>query len=164
MTDRQLPLLFLDVDGPLLPFGADAHRDLPDAAPHDRFSRLNPDLGQRLAALSCQLVWATAWEHGANTEIAPRLGLPPLPVVCWPEPTPEHDHEDRWFGLCWKTRTLVAWAAGRPFAWVDDEFTDADRTWVATHHRARALLRHIEPSRGLGDDDFTALAHWLRVS
>ena len=38
----------------------------------------------------------------------------------------EHEREDRWLGLCWKTRPLVEWAAGRPFAWVDDEITGAD--------------------------------------
>jgi hypothetical protein len=69
--------------------------------------RLDSHLGVRLAALPCDLVWATTWEDEANTEIAPRLGLPPLPVVHWPEPSAEHEHVDRWFGLHWKTRALV---------------------------------------------------------
>lgn len=111
--------------------------------------------------LPCELVWATTWEDEANAEIAPRLGLPQLPVVHWPSPSIEHEHEDRWFGLCWKTRTLITFAAGRPFAWVDDEITDADRSWVATHHPNRALLRHIEAPRGLGDEDFAVLHQWL---
>jgi hypothetical protein len=34
----------------------------------------------------------------------------------------------------------VAWADGRPFVWVDDEITDADRNWASTHHPAPALL------------------------
>jgi hypothetical protein len=86
-------------------------------------------------------VWATTWLEDANTEIAPRLGLPDLPVVTWPEPTGDHQREDQWLGLCWKTRTLVTWAAGRPFAWVDDEIT---------------------ASRGLTDEDYAALDAWLR--
>ncbi|TDE46500.1 hypothetical protein E1295_23190 [Nonomuraea mesophila] len=73
------------------------------------------------------------------------------------------EREDQWFRLCWKTRTLVTWAAGRPFAWVDDEITDADRNWVSTHHSGRALLHHVESFRGLGDEDFTVLDQWLRV-
>jgi hypothetical protein len=77
--------------------------------------------------MPCDLVWATTWEDQANAEIAPRIGLPRLPVVNWPEPSDEDEREDQWFGLCWKTRTLVAWANQRPFAWVDDEITDADR-------------------------------------
>jgi hypothetical protein len=31
----------------------------------------------------------------------------------------------------------------RPFAWVDDEMTDADLDWVLAHHPGRALLHHV---------------------
>ncbi|MEV7805477.1 HAD domain-containing protein [Microbispora sp. NPDC088329] len=156
------PLLFLDVDGPLLPFGEDPHRAPRGTAPGARWARLTATLGSRLAALPCELVWATTWEEEANAEVAPRIGLPRLPVVRWPEPADRDEREDRWFGLCWKTRTLVSWAGGRPFAWVDDEITGADREWVATHHRGRALLHRVESYRGLTDDDFTTLERWLR--
>jgi hypothetical protein len=163
MTDHaQHPLLFLDVDGPLLPFGEDPERELRNVVADSHFSRLRFEVGCWLTELPCQLVWATTWEDEANAEIAPRLGLPRLPVVRWPEPSAAHEREDRWFGLCWKTRSLVDWAAGRPFAWVDDEITDADRTWVAAYHRGAALLWHVEPFRGLTDEDFVVLDHWLR--
>lgn len=115
-----------------------------------------------LAALPCDLVWATTWEDMANVEISPRLGLPRLPVVTWPEASPEHEREDQWFGLCWKTRTLVGWANGRPFAWVDDEITRADHDWVAEHHHGRALLHPVVASRGLTNADITTLNEWLR--
>ncbi|MGW5917876.1 HAD domain-containing protein [Nocardia fluminea] len=165
MTDHpQHPLLFLDVDGPLLPFGEDHECQPRNAVSNSHFSRLRPEVGRWLAELPCQLVWATTWEDDANAELAPRLGLPPLPVVHWPEPSVEHEREDRWFGLCWKTRTLVDWAGGRPFVWVDDEITDADRAWVATQHHGPALLRHVAPFRGLRDDDFAALDRWLRAN
>ncbi|WP_405162006.1 HAD domain-containing protein [Nocardia sp. NBC_01499] len=159
-----LPLLFLDVDGPLLPFGAGPRPEPPSLTSIGHLARLRPEVGLLLAALPCELVWATTWEKEANTEIAPRLGLPRLPVIAWPDPSDEHQHEDQWFGLCWKTRTLVDWAAGRPFAWVDDEITDSDRDWVATHHQGRALLHHVEASRGLDDADFTVLGEWLRTN
>jgi hypothetical protein len=156
------PLLFLDVDGPLLPFGGDpqpgSRRDA--AVPH--LARLCAGTGLRLAALPCTLVWATTWQEDANIEIAPRIGLPHLQVVTWPEPVQAYESEDRWLGLCWKTRTLVDWAAGRPFAWVDDEITDADRDWVSEHHPGPALLHWVEASRGLTDQDFAALDAWLR--
>jgi hypothetical protein len=160
---EQRPLLFLDIDGTLLPFGGNTQRE-PPATADAHIERLDSHAGVRLSALPCELVWATTWEDEANTEIAPRLGLPPLPVVHWPEPSAEHDHEDRWFGLHWKTRTLVEWAHGRPFIWVDDEITDADREWVPAHHRGRALLHQVEPSRGLTDQDFAVLDDWLRTS
>jgi hypothetical protein len=165
MTNRaERPLLFLDVDGPLLPFGEDPQQREPRYAADSRLARLNPQIGLRLAALPCTLVWATTWEDEANTEIALRIGLPTLPVVKWPESSDEHDREDQWFGLCWKTRTLVNWADGRPFAWVDDEITDADRNWVSAHHRGRALLHHVQSFRGLTNEDFAALDRWLRAA
>src|SRR5579859_7214416 len=108
--DAALPLLFLDVDGVVLPIGAD-------------LDELGVDLGRQLAALPAELVWATAWEHDANDELAPRLGLPALPVVEWPDASDERDAQDAYFGLHWKTRALVEWAAGRDFAWADDEVT-----------------------------------------
>jgi hypothetical protein len=83
--------------------------------------------------------------------------------VNWPEPSAENEHEDQWFGLHWKTRTLVEWAGGRPFIWIDDEITDADREWMPTHHHGRALLHHVPPSRGLTVEDFAVLDQWLRT-
>jgi hypothetical protein len=157
------PLLFLDVDGPLLPFGDDPQRDLAGTTSNSHLARLNPQIGPRLAALPCDLVWATTWGEEANIELAPRLGLPQLPVVNWPEPSAAHEREDRWFGLHWKTRTLVAWADGRPFAWVDDEITDADLEWVAANHHAPALVHHIAEHVGLTDADFETLDAWFRA-
>ncbi|GAB3480842.1 HAD domain-containing protein [Nocardiopsis coralliicola] len=157
------PLLFLDVDGPLLPFGDGAPRMPASPGADTRLARINPDTGPRLAALPCVLVWATTWEEAANADLAPRLGLPPLPVVQWPEDSDAREREDRWLGLHWKTRSLMAWAEGRPFAWVDDEITDADRDWAAARHPAPALLHRVEPSRGLSSADFAVLEQWLRA-
>ncbi|MEU7140989.1 HAD domain-containing protein [Nocardia sp. NPDC046473] len=163
-ADEELPLLFLDVDGPLLPFGAGTRPELPGLSSIGHLARLRPEIGMWLATLPCELIWATTGEEEANTEVAPRLGLPQLPVVAWPDPPDEHQREDQWFGLHWKTRTLVDWAAGRPFVWVDDEITDSDRDWVAAHHQGRALLYRVEASRGLDHPDFAVLEEWLRTT
>ncbi|MHA6759279.1 HAD domain-containing protein [Streptacidiphilus sp. PAMC 29251] len=169
----ELPLLFLDVDGPLIPFGAAAHPtyrigDEPTGSgSNPLLSRINPALGARLAALPCRLVWATTWMTDANECVAPRLGLPELPVVLWPEPSDDDDRND-WeerdarAGLHWKTRALVDWAAGRAFAWADDEITATDRAWVSTHHGDHALLHRVDPRLGLTDADFALLDEWFR--
>jgi hypothetical protein len=157
------PILFLDVDGPLLPFGLPPQQYPTYPSPRDDGSnpllaRLNPEHGPRLLALSCDLVWATAWEHEANEVVAPWIGLPQLPVVVFPP----DDEEDERIGLHFKTRTLVQWAAGRPFAWVDDEITDVDREWVRAHHPGPALLHRADPRHGLAEADYEVLREWLQ--
>ncbi|WP_066365271.1 HAD domain-containing protein [Herbidospora mongoliensis] len=151
-----LPILFLDVDGPLIPFGSqhatrNAHV-LSGVSP--LLARLDPALGPKLAALPCELVWATTWTSHANDVIAPILGLPDLPYVDWSD-------ADEWGELHWKTRHLVAWTEGRPFVWVDDEMTDVDVTWVARHHDAEALLLKVNPEHGLTDADLDVIRTWL---
>ncbi|MFD7569653.1 hypothetical protein ACFV6U_03850 [Streptomyces sp. NPDC059810] len=154
------PLLFLDVDGPLIPFGASG-REYPTYAPppppsvSPLLARLDPAQGPRLAALPYELGWATSSEDDANDWVAPRLGLPVLPVVRWPE-----DGSEPAPGVHWKVPGLVAWAGGRPFAWVDDEIGAADRAWVAARHPGRALLHRVDPRQGLTASDFGALAAW----
>ncbi|MER7772020.1 HAD domain-containing protein [Kitasatospora sp. NPDC096140] len=169
MTGTDRPLLFLDVDGPLIPFGAPPPGGYPTyRSPYGSgtatggnplVARVDPALGPRLLSLPCEPVWATTWLADANHCLAPWLGLPQLPVVDWPV-----EEEDEPGGVHWKTRTLVAWAAGRPFAWVDDEITEADRRWVAAHSPARTLLHRVDPQRGLTEEDFTALGTWLRTT
>lgn len=155
------PLLFLDVDGPLIPFGASP--PYPTYPPYDDMNplldRVNPAHGPRLAALGCDLHWATTWMDDANDCVSPRLGLPALPVVSWPSSS-----EDEYTDLHWKTTTLVEYAAARPFIWLDDEITDTDRTWVRAHHPAPALLHTVDPTRGLADADFAVLDEWLSLN
>jgi hypothetical protein len=148
------PLLFLDVDGTLLPFRDRGIEGDEDDNPLLR--RLDPADGERLLGLGCRLVWATTWMGEANEVIAPRLGLPELPLVTWPD---EDDPPVR--GLHWKTAALVRWAAGRPFVWLDDEIADIDRWWVAEAHPAPALLRRVDPLVGLAETDFRAVRDWV---
>lgn len=175
MTTR--PLLFLDVDGPLNPYAAkphrrpagyETHRMMPPTwvAQHDGLPGqlkplrvwLNPAHGPALLALAdvFDLVWATTWEHDANTHIGPEIGLPELPVVEWDDTRPRLNT----FGTYWKTAQLIEYAAGRAFAWVDDDITRRDREYVEWMHGPEALLHYVNPALGLLDDDFAALRAW----
>jgi hypothetical protein len=174
-------VLLIDVDGPLNPYAAKPHQRPEGYATHrwmtprwetaerHRLSEegrpnkrpkplrvwLHPGHGALLAALPVELAWATTWEEEANTYISPVLGLPALPFIAWPSPRPTPAD-----GVFWKTPSIVEWAAGRPFCWLDDELTPADSGWVAAHHPGAALLRRIDPGVGLLPDDFAAVASW----
>ncbi|MEU9466060.1 HAD domain-containing protein [Streptomyces avermitilis] len=162
------PVLFLDVDGPLIPFGPSSRRLQTPAAGSAAFSdegnpllgRLDQAVGPRLMALGCELVWASTWMDDANESVAPRIGLPRLPVVEWPQASTDEGPR----GLHGKTRHLVEWAGQRPFIWVDDEISAMDRLWVAAQHQGLSLLHRVDPAEGLTDGDFSVLADWLRTA
>lgn len=131
MADR--PIVFLDVDGTLIPFRSRTTAPGPpvaDGPGNPLLARLDPEDGRRLLALGCHLVWATTWMSDANELVAPRLGLPELLVVDFPDDEGEPER-----GLHWKTAALVRWAAGRTFVWLDDEITENDRRRVRANHR-----------------------------
>jgi hypothetical protein len=148
-------LLFLDVDGTLIPYDSSARAE---PANHG-LGRINLALGPRLLGLEVELMWATGWLHEANAVISPLLGLPRLPVVALKEPQIDDVQPYR---LNWKTETLVEVAAGRPFIWIDDEITGEDRGWVADNHPGEALLFRVDAHFGLAEADLTAVERWLR--
>ncbi|MFJ8229640.1 hypothetical protein ACIQ9E_06705 [Streptomyces sp. NPDC094448] len=170
------PLLFLDVDGPLNPYAAqparrpdgyttlrvprnDAHQD--DRGLSSRRPlrvRLNPEHGRTLLELGFELCWATSWMDDANRWIGPVLCLPELPFVDFGDAL----LRERPDGVHWKTGPLVAYAGGRPFAWVDDEQSELDQTYVTAHHQGPGLLHHVNPRIGLRENDFRTLADFTR--
>lgn len=165
---RMNPLLLIDVDGPLNPYAARAqrrpegyatHRMRPSGWTETKPLRvwLNPEHGVELLALadSYELVWATTWKGEANEWIGPHLGLPELPYIDWPV---MHGKAPR--GTFWKTQYILEYAAGRPFAWIDDDITALDHEWVDQHHLAAALLLRVSERVGLLRPDFDALADW----
>ncbi|MFF9865745.1 HAD domain-containing protein [Streptomyces sp. NPDC013953] len=162
------PLLLIDVDGPLNPYAAKAqrrpegyttHRMRPTGWTEGKPLRvwLNPAHGEELRELArlYDLVWATTWKGEANEWIGPHLGLAELPYIDWPR---MHGKAPR--GTFWKTQYILQYAAGRPFAWVDDDITVYDRDMVEREHLAAALLVHVDDRIGLTRPDFDALADW----
>nr|WP_168527532.1 hypothetical protein [Streptomyces sp. RPA4-2]QIY62045.1 hypothetical protein HEP85_10635 [Streptomyces sp. RPA4-2] len=154
------PLLFLDVDGPLNPYAAQPERR-PEGYTTIRVTLtpgrplrvwLHPEHGRALLGLGYDLCWATTWMDAANRHIGPVIGLPALPYVDFTGAL----FATRPDGVHWKTERIVTYAV-RTFAWVDDEQSPADDTYVTAHHPAPALLHHVDPRRGLLPPDFTTL-------
>ncbi|MFI8228142.1 hypothetical protein ACIGDI_04895 [Streptomyces sp. NPDC085900] len=158
------PLLFLDVDGTLVPYRGARLPTTEEGwaawqhASNPQLSRMDPGHGPRLLALPCALVWATAWMGDADTVIAPLLGLPELPVAALPEAPQEYPADV----LNWKTAALVRVARGRPFVWVDDSITELDQAWVSVNHPGPALLHRVDALAGLAAADFAVIGDWLR--
>ncbi|MEU4364096.1 HAD domain-containing protein [Promicromonospora sp. NPDC023987] len=163
MTNTPRPILFLDVDGTILPFGGSGMPSVPGApdswtaSTNPHLARVDRGLGPLLAELDCDLMWATAWMDEANEVIAPLLGLPRLPVA---DLLDDGDGQDD--TLEWKTKSLVRIARGRPFIWVDDAIGHADRWWVELAHPGAALLYQVDPTVGLTAADIAAIAAWLQ--
>lgn len=168
-------LVLLDVDGPLNPYGAKPSRR-PDGytthrlRPHG-FERarkplrvwLHPGHGRLLLAFAAEhdadLVWATTWEHDANTMIGPVIGLPELPVIKF------GDHPGTVQG--WKFPAVARYATGRPIVWFDDDFALQEKTrqlcrWAAERYAVPTLLHHVDPGTGLTADDLATAGKWLR--
>lgn len=173
VTDRVgRPLLFLDVDGTLLPAGGAQRPSTLEEwntkwqnASNSHLATLVPEHGPRLLAMPCDLMWATAWMTDANEIIAPLIGLPELPVIDFGElpgiDDPVWSEHDTAAELNWKTSTLVERAAGRPFIWVDDEITEVDRVWISAHHSGPALLHRVNSEYGLTEADLAAIEGWI---
>jgi hypothetical protein len=164
MTGAARPILFLDVDGTLLPFGGAGMPAVPDspdvwtASANPYLARVDPAVGPLLTGLGCHLVWATAWMDDANEVIGPLLGLPRLPVADLPAYSGDIG-DDR---LQWKTKALVRIADGRPFVWVDDVIGQADRSFVEAGHAGEALLHKVDSDVGLTAADLAVVAAWVR--
>ncbi|MFE2727008.1 HAD domain-containing protein [Kitasatospora sp. NPDC059327] len=146
------PLLFLDVDGVLNPVcpRPEAGFDVHTLLGYSVLLSARHGAWLRELAGAYELVWATTWEEDANTHIAPAIGLPRLPVVRFagyvPRPGDPRVPLMELFSAH-KWAPLLRYAAGRPFAWIDDVIP-ARLVRNALWRRDRLLLP-IDPGQGL---------------
>jgi HAD domain in Swiss Army Knife RNA repair proteins len=149
------PLLLLDVDGVLNPYGT----ALPPAgyAPHDLFPDeepvlVNPAHGAWITEASTVLdiAWATSWNDEANRLLAPLLHIAALPVVTMPPPP--FDPSD-------KIPLIAAYARQRPAAWIDDLHTPQAHRWAAAR-TSPTLLITADPAIGLTRESIDHVIAW----
>ena len=152
-----LPLLFLDVDGVLNPYGpvCPAGFTEQELFPGEEPVRVCSEHGGWITELlgAFEIMWATAWNDDANRLLAPLLSIDPLPVLTMP-PAPFHP------GV--KLRLIAGHAGSRPAAWIDDLHGPEARTW-RKHRQAPTLLISTDPASGLTRADVTKAASWARA-
>jgi hypothetical protein len=153
-------LLFLDIDGVLIP-GPDDEGSIPATHQVDHVVPqgydepvkiwLHPDHGPQLldliAATGLEPVWCSSWRGDASRLIGSRLGLPRWPHVPLPRLPLTTSHPN---GYLWKRDHAVAYAAGAPLAWIDDDFTAADHAWAAGRSGAGHPTLLVQPEHRVG--------------
>ena len=150
------PLLFLDVDGVV---ALDVfEKGLPPGEMRDSplgFIYLPDRAGDLVRKLSTRfdIVWATGWEHRANTALLRPLGLrEELPALTFGK-------KARFGSSEWKLKRVSAYAGKRPAAWLDDNLAEPHAEWAATRGQP-TLLVPVDPSAGLTPTDVERLLRW----
>lgn len=158
MTDGPVsrrPLLFVDIDGVLNPYGPECP---PGFAEHDLFPgeapvRVCASHGGwlRELAIPYELVWGSWWDESGRALLATVLDLPTFHgAVRVPN---GRSHPD------WKVPGVAELAGARALAWLDDQFTPDAGTW-AERRAEPTLLIPVDPDLGLTRGHVDRLLEW----
>lgn len=168
------PVWFLDVDGVLNavrhPVDEDGYRRIDVPGPWGRSWGIvhSPAIVARVGRLardgSASVHWLTTWMDYAARFLAPRLGLPELPVA-----------GESSLGLAlpegplgwWKAHAVDRYLAGHPgvpLVWTDDDLDDGTALALgAAHPGTPTLLIAPSPLTGLTPGDLDRVEEFLRT-
>lgn len=130
---------------------------------------LDPTVGPWIQQLRtvAHVVWATTWEHLANTHLAPLLGIDPLPVACAVHiAPPRYGYVKNRDSIGWKASVLMQAYPNRPLVWVDDgawNYTSPDENTPDGVTWSDWRYPWPRPSEQYGDPDFHAHAAKVRA-
>lgn len=156
------PLLLLDVDGVLCPFGGTKElwmgMEREGLIHHpDLYIYTNPDNKKRLKRLHeiFEIHWCTTWGEDANLDISPLHDLPHFPVVDLGPAILTHQ-------VHWKQNPIEAHVGDRPFAFVDDDIDNYSIEWAKerTERGIPTLYLPVIPQVGLTDAHVRDLEVW----
>ncbi len=174
MTQPSVPVWLLDIDGVI---NALARGPVRGSFPRDAWAQHAveaeiPGLGPMLLpilvaqpvlqfirdvhqAQTAQVLWHSTWRTAAMTELAPTLGLPPIPISVAPEWT---ERPPGWWKLPAAQRVV---ASGRRLVWTDDDITHYGNELGDLADRQDALLICPDPDTGLTQRDLDRIADFL---
>ena len=159
-------VLFLDVDGVLNPYKAQhAPRSWnrtwrKETSPGGTRIWVNRQLGETLATLDCDIVWATSWcRHPTDLDwLEQTLTVGPWERLDWAATEDAHSRN------CMKRPAVERYLDGtdRAAVWVDDELGAEDLDFV-TRRRQKAPIAAYAPhaDRGLDDQTIEAIRNFI---
>lgn len=123
-----------------------------------------PDITKRLMP-HFELMWGTGWEEQANEFMLEPMGLEePLPHIPLKQSLPGTIIGKLPVNYYWKTPWLIHWAeeVGRPFALIDDLFSEEDMEWAVrrTEEGVPTLFVKTDETVGWTDEHTDELIAW----
>lgn len=151
------PILFVDIDGVLNPFGGQCPPGFEEHAlfpQDDEPIRVNSSHSAWLLELShsFDLVWATGWNAADRETLRTVLTLPAFRGAASMPPVPFEPAE--------KVKGVKEIAGERPCAWIDDVITPEAKKWAAQRIQP-TLLIHTNSHEGLQRNHVDQLIRWF---
>lgn len=153
------PLILLDVDGVLLPFGGEPPAGCVRLASPDENWCLPEAMEIFALAELVELAWCSGWEPHIASELVPLFEL-----AGWPLPQMRElampiftDHE-----RTWKLPLVQEEAGDRPLVWVDDEIGADAWAWAEAREHP-TLLVQPRPHLGLSRAQLEEIRAWLEA-